>query len=141
LFDFASQQRQNLFLSFALFIFKSTRTKTRRLFNINVWLKGNSKMSTEDKQGHDARIVDQFTKQAIPFTELPGHVDSIQMLIEMSKVTSDDSVLDVACGPGMVACEFAKVARRVTGIDITEKMIEQAQKRQEELVIANLSGI
>ena len=96
-------------------------------------------MSTEDKQGHDSRIVDQFTKQAIPFTELPGHMDSIQMLIEMSKVTSDDSILDVACGPGMVACEFAKVARRVTGIDITEKMIEQAQKRQEELVIANLS--
>lgn len=96
-------------------------------------------MSTEDKQGHDARIVDQFTKQAIPFTELPGHMDSIQMLIEMSKVTSEDFVLDVACGPGMVACEFAKVARHVTGIDITEKMIEQAHKRQKELGLTNLS--
>ena len=44
----------------------------------------------------------------------------------MRKVTSKDSVLDVACGPGMVACEFAKVAHHVTGIDITEKIIEQA---------------
>ncbi|SDY23818.1 Methyltransferase domain-containing protein [Allochromatium warmingii] len=88
---------------------------------------------TRNQQEHDAEIVEQFTKQAIPFTELPGHLDSIQMLIEMSKVAGDDLVLDVACGPGLVACEFAKVAQNVTGIDLTEKMIEQAKNRQKEL--------
>lgn len=96
-------------------------------------------MTKRSQQEHDAGIVDQFTKQAIPFTQLPWHLDSIQMLIEMSKVTSDDTVLDVACGPGMVACEFARVARHVTGIDITPKMIEQARKRQEEQGLGNLS--
>ena len=96
-------------------------------------------MTARNQQEHDAEIVRQFTQQAIPFTELPGHLDSIQMLIEMSKVAADDLVLDVACGPGLVACEFAKVAQHVTGIDLTEKMIEQAKNRQKELGLANLS--
>lgn len=96
-------------------------------------------MIIRNQKEHDAEIVDQFSKQAIPFTELPGHLNSIQMLIEMSKVAGDDIVLDVACGPGLVTCEFAKVAQHVTGIDLTEKMIEQAKKRQKELSLANLS--
>ena len=96
-------------------------------------------MTEHNQKKHDAQIVSQFTKQAIPFTKLPGHLDSIQMLIEMSKVASDDFVLDVACGPGLVACEFAKVAQHVTGIDLTEKMIEQAKNRQKGMALANLS--
>ena len=96
-------------------------------------------MLKNKQQKHDENIVDQFTKQAIPFTELPGHLDSIQMLIEMSKITGDDTVLDVACGPGMVACEFAKVSHHVTGIDITRKMIEQSIKRQNEFGLKNMS--
>jgi len=96
-------------------------------------------MTARNQKEHDAEIIEQFTKQAIPFTELSGHLDSIQMLIEMSKVDGDDLVLDVACGPGLVACEFAKVAQHVTGIDLTEKMIEQANNRQKELGLTNLS--
>lgn len=96
-------------------------------------------MTSRNQEEHDSEIVEQFTKQAIPFTELPGHLDSIQMLIEMSQVAGDDLVLDVACGPGLVACEFAKMAQHVTGIDLTEKMIEQAKKRQNELGLANLT--
>lgn len=95
---------------------------------------------TKKKQiEHDVKIVSQFTKQAIAFTELPGHMESIQMLIEMSGVTEEDLVLDVACGPGLVGCEFARVAQHVTGIDLTEKMIEQAKIRQKGLARSNLS--
>lgn len=93
--------------------------------------------TTQDK--HDETIVDQFSRQAIPFTKLPGHLDSIEMLIEMSQLKEDDLVLDVACGPGLVACEFARVAQHVTGIDITDAMIEQARRRQQELLLSNLS--
>lgn len=96
-------------------------------------------MTERNQQEHDAEIVDQFTKQASPFTELPGHSDSIQLLVEMSKVADNDLVLDVACGPGLVACEFAKVTQHVTGIDLTERMIEQAKNLQKELRLSNLS--
>ncbi|GAM10375.1 putative methyltransferase YcgJ [Geobacter sp. OR-1] len=88
---------------------------------------------------HQSRIIDQFSRQAIPFTQIPGHYDAMQVLIEMSRVTKEDLVLDVACGPGMVACEFARHAHHVTGIDITPAMIEQAEKRQQEQNLENVS--
>ncbi|MGE3151478.1 MAG: class I SAM-dependent methyltransferase [Nitrospiraceae bacterium] len=96
-------------------------------------------MTARSQQEHDAEIVKQFTQQAIPFAKLPGHLDSIHMLIEMCNVSGDDLVLDVACGPGLVACEFAKVAQHVTGVDLTETMIQQAMNRQKELGLTNLS--
>ncbi len=88
---------------------------------------------------HEAKIIEQFSQQAIPFTQVPGHFDAMRMLVELSGVCGNDSVLDVACGPGMVACEFAKHARQVTGIDITPAMIEQAVKRQHEHNLANIT--
>jgi len=47
-------------------------------------------------------------------------------------------MLDVACGPGMVACEFARHAGQVTGVDITPAMIEQAEIRQRQQNLKNL---
>lgn len=88
---------------------------------------------------HKNNILDQFTKQAIPFTKLAGHFDNMELLIELSKAGKDDNVLDVACGPGMVACEFAKHCKHVTGVDITPEMIKQAKASQAEKHIDNAS--
>ena len=96
-------------------------------------------MKTKTEQRHQAAIVEQFSRQAIPFTQVPGHYDAMQILLELSGVAADDLVLDVACGPGMVACEFARHARQVTGIDITPAMIEQARKRQLDQSQVNLA--
>lgn len=96
-------------------------------------------MTDHSKHAHQAKIIDQFSRQAIPFTQVPGHFDAMQILIKLSEVSQNDTVLDVACGPGMVACEFAGHAGHVTGIDITPAMIEQAKKRQKELDLGNLS--
>jgi ubiquinone/menaquinone biosynthesis C-methylase UbiE len=87
------------------------------------------------------RILDQFTRQAVPFSEMHARDDSEihQLLIRTSGITSEDEVLDVACGPGLVACEVAKVAKHVTGVDLTPAMIEQAKARQKALGLANLS--
>lgn len=90
-------------------------------------------------QQHLTKIIEQFSLQAIPFTQMAAHLDSIQMLMEMAGVRPDDRVLDVACGPGLVACEFARHAAHVTGIDITEAMIEQARRRQQELKLENMA--
>lgn len=88
---------------------------------------------------HAEIVRDQFTKQAISFTQLKGHFDSVQLLIDLTKTTKDDLVLDVACGPGIVACAFAEVASHVTGIDITEKMIEEATKLRDARSLTNVS--
>ncbi len=92
-----------------------------------------------DAQNHNYEIIDQFSKQSIPFTQIPGHLDAIEMLVSMSGVKKSDVVLDVACGPGIVACEFAKVTQHVTGIDVTPAMIDVAKKRQFELGLSNTS--
>jgi ubiquinone/menaquinone biosynthesis C-methylase UbiE len=96
-------------------------------------------MRNETNEAHNAVIIDQFTKQSIPFSQVPGHHDSLQILIEMGQAKSDDVVLDVACGPGIVSCEFAKHAKTVTGLDVTPAMLAQAAKRQADLGLKNIS--
>ena len=86
-------------------------------------------------------ILDQFTRQAAPFSEMHARDDAgiHRLLIETADIGEEDEVLDVACGPGLVACEVAKVARHVTGVDLTRAMIEQAEARQRSLGLANLT--
>jgi SAM-dependent methyltransferase len=91
------------------------------------------------KVKHNQAIIEQFSQQAVPFAKKSEHSDSMQLLIEMSGVSGEDQVLDVACGPGLVACAFAPHARQVTGIDITPAMIEQARVLQGEKKLQNLT--
>lgn len=93
------------------------------------------------QRSHQEHIVEQFTQQAMPFAKLPGHLDALELLLKMAQPRESDTVLDVACGPGLVACAFAPYAAQVTGIDITPAMIEQAQKRQQEQGLANLDWL
>lgn len=96
---------------------------------------------TDDEQRR--LILDQFTRQAVPFSELPAHTTEVadRLLTEMARVGPADDVLDVACGPGLVACALAATARRVTGIDLTPAMIEQARAKQRLLGLKNLSWL
>lgn len=59
-------------------------------------------------------------------------------MLKLSDPKEDDVVLDVACGPGIVACEFAPKVSHVTGIDITPAMIEQAKFLQKERKLENV---
>ncbi|HYE89721.1 MAG TPA: methyltransferase domain-containing protein [Terriglobales bacterium] len=90
---------------------------------------------------HREQILDQFTRQAVPFSNSPGIQDeaALALSIEWSGVGRSDTVLDVACGPGILACAFARVARHVTGIDITPAMLERARALQEKQGLTNLT--
>ncbi|MGD9538772.1 MAG: class I SAM-dependent methyltransferase [Alphaproteobacteria bacterium] len=94
-----------------------------------------------DAQEHQTRILSQFTRWARPFAELPAHAqpEAMRQSLDAAQIGPDDVVLDVACGPGLVACEAAPRARHVTGVDLTPAMIEQAKRRQAELGLTNLS--
>jgi len=87
---------------------------------------------------HGQEIADQFTKQASLFQATHRAAeDAIRHAITVSGVTANDMVLDVACGPGVLTCAFAKVARHVTGIDITPKMLEEARALGEASQVRN----
>jgi ubiquinone/menaquinone biosynthesis C-methylase UbiE len=86
---------------------------------------------------HRRLILDQFTRQAVPFSQMRDH--SPELILAAAEVRTDDTVLDVACGPGLTACTFAEVARHVTGIDLTPAMIDRARFLQQSKGQTNLT--
>jgi SAM-dependent methyltransferase len=96
---------------------------------------------SDQSEEHRRLILDQFTRQAVPFAQMPAHSneESVRLLIDLARIGPEDDVLDVACGPGLVACPLAQVARHVTGLDLTPAMVEQARARQRSLGLTNLT--
>lgn len=88
---------------------------------------------------HDRTVVEQFSKQAAPFSRWKSEDGEMERLVRLCGITSQDDVLDVACGPGLVACAVAPHARHVTGIDLTPRMIKIAERRQLELHLTNMA--
>jgi ubiquinone/menaquinone biosynthesis C-methylase UbiE len=89
---------------------------------------------------HDANIIDQFTKQAAPFAERHRHDDELlELIVQASGAQPGDRVLDVACGPGIVACALARVAGHVTGLDLTPAMLDQAERLRQARGLSNVA--
>ena len=90
---------------------------------------------------HQSRILDQFTRQAVPFAAAAAirNQEALDRIVQWAGAGPDDTVLDVACGPGLLACAFARVAKHATGIDMTPAMMDQASKTQQEQSIKNVS--
>jgi ubiquinone/menaquinone biosynthesis C-methylase UbiE len=90
---------------------------------------------------HRDAILDQFTRQAVPFATAPGIQDeaALRLVVEFSGARPDDTVLDVACGPGIVVCAFAKVVAHATGLDLTPAMLERARTLQKEKGLTNIT--
>lgn len=78
---------------------------------------------------HDGLIRDQFTRQAIPFSTATTIADetALRLLVELSDAGGQDTMLDVACGGGLVVCAFARHVRHATGIDVTPAMLDRAR--------------
>jgi len=90
---------------------------------------------------HRDLILDQFSRQAVPFSTAPGIKDeqALRQIVEFTGAGPQDTVLDVACGGGIIVCAFARVVRHATGIDLTPAMIERARALQAEQGLANVS--
>lgn len=88
---------------------------------------------------HRDLIVEQFTRQATPFsTATPiASEEALRLLVEACGAGPTDTVLDVACGGGLVACAFATVVRAAEGIDITPAMLDRARALATEKGLGN----
>ncbi|MDF2540451.1 MAG: cyclopropane-fatty-acyl-phospholipid synthase [Herbinix sp.] len=68
----------------------------------------------------------------------PNTKEQVIYLIEKMQLISTSKILDLGCGAGRHAIEFSKRGLCVTGIDISEVMLEHAKKRAtEEQVMVN----
>src|SRR5690349_18658856 len=65
----------------------------------------------------------------------------MDLMFAAARLTSTDDVLDVACGPGIVACAVARHVRHVTGVDMTPRMIEEAAATADKHGVANVTWI
>ncbi len=93
---------------------------------------------------HDAITVDQFTRQSEPFAALHTtriDADILALIREAARVARGSAVLDVACGPGLVAFDLAATASHVTGLDLTPAMLDKARDLQEQKGLGNLSWL
>jgi SAM-dependent methyltransferase len=92
-------------------------------------------------RAHSALIRDQFTRQAVPFSTAAPIADqsTLAMLVAAADPGPDDTVLDVACGGGIVVCAFAPHVRHATGIDMTPAMLDRARRLAAETGITNAS--
>jgi ubiquinone/menaquinone biosynthesis C-methylase UbiE len=90
---------------------------------------------------HQHRILDQFTRQAVPFSQSQSirNQEGLNRIVQMAGAGPTDTVLDIACGPGLLTCSFARVARHAVGVDITPAMLDQARKVQHEQALENVS--
>ncbi|HEY6431459.1 MAG TPA: methyltransferase domain-containing protein [Acetobacteraceae bacterium] len=77
---------------------------------------------------HHDLILDQFTRQAVPFSSAATITDenALQLIVAAARPTPDQAMLDVACGGGIIVCAFAPHVRHATGIDMTPAMLERA---------------
>lgn len=88
---------------------------------------------------HNATILEQFTRQASTFGQVLAHADAIDLLRHSCDLAPNDIVLDVACGPGLLALDFAHHAGWVTGLDLTPGMLEEAKKAAQQANISNVT--
>jgi ubiquinone/menaquinone biosynthesis C-methylase UbiE len=90
---------------------------------------------------HNERILDQFTRQATPFSTAATITDAaaLRLIVETSGAGPGDTVLDVACGGGVVACGFAPHVAHVTGMDMTPAMLARAAQHAAALGLTNVT--
>jgi ubiquinone/menaquinone biosynthesis C-methylase UbiE len=90
---------------------------------------------------HDNRVRDEFTRQAETFSTSSAITDAAltQRFVDALGEAARGSVLDVACGPGILSAAIAKTARDVVAFDLTPQMLNKAAQRCSEAGLGNVS--
>jgi ubiquinone/menaquinone biosynthesis C-methylase UbiE len=89
---------------------------------------------------HEHRVRDEFTRQAETFSASAAITDAAltQRFVAALGEAVTGSVLDVACGPGILTAAIAKSAREVVAFDLTPQMLKKAAQRCSEAGLANV---
>lgn len=86
----------------------------------------------EYKQG----VADSYDRRSQTYDDSDWHVQICHRLLEYSQVRSGQTVLDIGTGTGHLAISAAQIVGdqgRVIGIDISARMLEQAQSKADAL--------
>ena len=92
----------------------------------------------------DSTVVSHFTDRAERYNRSSRWVsdpDLGAMLVRLLNPKATDSLLDVACGTGQVSTNFSGRVGRITGLDITPAMFDQADEILDEMVVSSAEGM
>ena len=80
---------------------------------------------------HENRVREEFTRQAETFSASAAITDAAltQRFVTALDEAAQGSVLDVACGPGILSAAIATSAREVVAFDLTPEMLKKAAQR------------
>jgi ubiquinone/menaquinone biosynthesis C-methylase UbiE len=89
---------------------------------------------------HENRVREEFTRQAETFSASVAITDAAltQRFVDALGAAAQGSVLDVACGPGILTAAIAKIARDVVAFDLTPQMLKKAAQRCAETGLDNV---
>ncbi len=89
---------------------------------------------------HRDTVLDQFSRQAVPFSNAPAISDAqaIERLLDVSGAGPGLRSLDVACGPGLLVLAFARRVRLAEGVDVTPAMLQRARELQRSRGVHNV---
>ncbi len=76
------------------------------------------------------RVRERFGRAAEGYIRDAGFAtgDDLDMMVELLKPSSDDNMLDVACGGGHTALRFSPLVRSVVASDLSMVMLKKAQE-------------
>lgn len=67
--------------------------------------------------------------------------DVVGLLVDAVAPKPTDHAIDLACGPGSVACALAERAASVVGVDATQAMLDEARKLGERRNLGNVEWV
>jgi len=99
-----------------------------------------SSSSTPQTTAHQLRIRDEFTRQADSMAAAVVFTDQeiLDRIRQAAALTPQSRVLDLACGPGIVAVALARDAGGVVALDLTPTMVSRARSRCAEAGLDNV---
>lgn len=100
-------------------------------------------MSHSSPSAHDRAISDQFTRQAEGFSQSRAlHAqDVVGFLVDAVAPKPFDRAVDLACGPGSVACALAARVGDAVGVDATQAMLDEARKLSQRRALGNVEWV
>lgn len=98
-------------------------------------------MTTAGEQQQKDLIRDRFTRTAEAFGafSVTYRAQFADRLGEMMNARPEERAVDLACGPGTLALQFAKKVRWVYGVDLTPAMLVRARGTAENEGLRNLA--
>lgn len=90
---------------------------------------------------HLQRTAQEFTRQAKQFASSPSitAAELTARFVDAVDAGPEMTLLDVACGPGIVTAGIAAKARTVVAFDLTPEMLQQARERCTKAGLTNVS--